>query len=527
MATPSTNIFVCRVDFTNDYQHVVYFNTADEQLDYFTAKTVKTFVDYTQIRKNWTLKVASGIVQAEKWNYLFFHQNNKRYFYFITNVKYISDETVELTLEMDVMQTYAFDYVLKECFVEREHASTDEVGDNTIDEGLELGTYVDSGKSQPDVFSSMTLMMMVADNFQHVTPIRTMRDGVFSGLDIFAFDTQVENFLPNLELFFTALDDEGKTESITNLWMYPAALIEVDNIYYDDHEQLYNRVAEAKSAGVDYTIPWASFNNLNGYSPKNKKLFTYPYSFIYATDNKGSSAQYRYEYFDNGNPTFAIEGSVYPDGGVKCTPKNYKGAGFNYDEALTYTGFPTCPWVSDSYKLWLAQNQSQHKLGYFMSGASAVTGLGVLAGGVATGMNPALLTAGAGMIAGGVGSIFSQLAQKGDAQQQPNQSHGMASSTLNAALGLYVTFHRRSITKERARIIDEYFTMYGYKTLRVKVPNRNVRKSFTYTKTRNCFINGALCNDDIRKIQSIYDNGVTFWNKDVVIGNYSAYNSTL
>ena len=96
---------------------------------------------------------------------------------------------------------------------------------------------------------------------------------------------------------------------------------------------------------------------------------------------------------------------------------------------------------------------------------------------------------------------------------------------MNASLGIFFTFYRKTISRERAEIIDNHCTLYGYKTLRVKTPNRNVRQSFTYTKTQGCLLSGSLCQADARKIQSIYDNGITFWQKNVAIGNYSATNT--
>ena len=78
--------------------------------------------------------------------------------------------------------------------------------------------------------------------------------------------------------------------------------------------------------------------------------------------------------------------------------------------------------------------------------------------------------------------------------------------------------------------------MYGYQTNRVKIPNINAREHYTYVKTCGCnivsgkenendVIVGGLPTDDLHKIVSIYDNGITFWKNGNNIGNYSLDNS--
>lgn len=74
-------------------------------------------------------------------------------------------------------------------------------------------------------------------------------------------------------------------------------------------------------------------------------------------------------------------------------------------------------------------------------------------------------------------------------------------------------------------MIDDYFNMYGYAMKRIKQPARNVRPYWTYTKTVGCdIINAQVPADDLKKIASIYDNGITFWNGPDNVGNYSLDN---
>lgn len=55
-------------------------------------------------------------------------------------------------------------------------------------------------------------------------------------------------------------------------------------------------------------------SSLNGYTPKNKKLLTWPYCFINVSNNNGSANSLRYEYFHDseGQIYFLIKGVPVP-----------------------------------------------------------------------------------------------------------------------------------------------------------------------------------------------------------------------
>ena len=112
MSNPQSIINICSgVRLNPSYEHTIYFDTATAQYNYFAGKVVKSFPAYSYLRKSWNIKVASTMEEAKTWTYLFFQNGSgKLYFYFITNIEYVNDNTVELSLEIDVMQTYMFDY---------------------------------------------------------------------------------------------------------------------------------------------------------------------------------------------------------------------------------------------------------------------------------------------------------------------------------------------------------------------------------------------------------------------------------
>ena len=80
-----------------------------------------------------------------------------------------------------------------------------------------------------------------------------------------------------------------------------------------------------------------------------------------------------------------------------------------------------------------------------------------------------------------------------------------------------------SVTAQMAKTIDDFFTMYGYATHKIKLPNITGRSNWNFVKTVNCSLHGSCVTDDINFLQTMFNRGVTFWHTDDV-GNYGLSN---
>ena len=525
MSTPQSTIHVCKgVRLNNSYEHTIYFDSAETQLQYFAGKVDRTFSAYTYLRKSWNIKLQASYEQARKWSYLYFQNGSgKIYYYFIVQVEYVSDTTVELHLDLDVMQTYFFDYTLQRCFVEREHVAVDNIGSHTVEEGLDVGELkmIDSS-----IVSLSSYCVLVLATFNPLTTTKESTDtilyakynNVFSGLGIYAVEP-VDYTAWGTKL--KQLDEWGKSDGIISMWMYPKSLVGLaeGSAWGDGH------VTKEVSEITPFFHDTKRNDKLSGnYAPRNNKLYCYPYNFLYVTNNSGGAAVYRYERFgDTSFCNFKVTGALSPEGVVKMHPLNYNGMQHCYDEGLVLNGFPSCAWNQDVYKLWLAQNQHQQNLSMGVSLMKIGVG-GVMA--LATGGMSAL--AGGGSIISGAREIASLLAQRNDKELQPPQAKGQHSANVNIVNGEQTfVLMRKSVSSEFAKIIDDYFDMFGYKVSCLKIPNRKNRQNWTYIKTIGCFITGSFCNEDQTKIQNIYNKGITFWVNGDSIGNYSLDNKTL
>lgn len=535
MSKPQSTIYICSgVPLDSRYEHTVLFSSVEEQVEYFTSKRVETFSDYTYIRKSWDLKVSGDFESARKWNYLFFRNSDtsKYYFYFINQIEYENNGMVKLSLELDVLQTYIKDFSLSPCFIERAHTTSDNVGEHTVDEGLDTGELVN--RATGDVTDLNELCILVYSTFDptHKDPNNDKNylpwrysyyGGVFSGMGIFAVAVHhALNFGEKLQEFSEANAIDG----IVNMFMYPKNLVTLgwvdsDTRYTWSDGNVCKLVQNVQT--LSHTV--TKQTTIGNHKIKNNKLLTYPYNVLYVTNNAGTAATYRYERFSTGDCKFDLTGCYSPEGSVKLIPKNYAGVSQNYDEGFALGTFPTCAWNSDMYKVWLAQNQGSLASSAGTAALSIMGGIGAVALAPFTG-GASLAVGGLMAAGGGAMSVFSMLAADQDRQIQPLQSRGNHSVSVNVAANKQTfSFYKKTVTEERAKIIDDYFTRYGYKIMRVQEPNLAARPHFTYIKTIGAHVNGKFCNEDRLKLEAIFDNGITVWKDPSEVCDFSVDNS--
>lgn len=543
MSTPQSIVNICSgVALNSRYEHSIYFASAAAQQEYFAGKVVKTLPAYSYIRKSWSLKVAATMEQAKSWSYLFFRNgtSSKVYYYFINNIEYINDATVELTLEIDVLQTYMFDYSLLPSFIERQHVTDDTIGRHTMDEGLDLGDFIVNNMGEFTGLNAMCILILTSINLggttaETVTNAYGMSYGnVYSGLKLWAVDAMNWS---EWSTYLDTLSELGKLDGVVNMWVYPKRLVKLggENTWTDD---ILCKVVQDIDP-YTFTIPSylnvAGYNfTLDGYKPKNNKLYTHPFNFLYVTNNNGGSAVYKWECFEDYKAEFLITGALAPDAGVKLAPRAYNGVASSttlntdasFHEGLTLAAYPTCAWDADIYKIWLAQNQHQNQLAMATGGIKIAAGAVGAAAGFVTGGLTGL--AGVGTLASGLQQVAGVMAAKADKEVEPPQARGTYSASVAVANNKQTfSYYLKSIKAEYARAIDEYFTMYGYKLNRVQTPNVHARQAFTFVKTIGCHIRANLCNEDTVKIESIFDNGITFWVNGDKICDYSQSNSPI
>lgn len=509
---PNTNIrLLHNVPLDTTYKHTIYFANESDQANYFIGMTKPNtnFVNqsYQRVKKG----VARIGIKADSiydCNYMMFKNTSfgdKWFYAFITSVEYINNSVSEITFEIDVLQTWYFDYNLKECFVVREHSETDEIGENIVAETVELGEYVYSDYAPLSFMRDLLVFIAVVDT-KGETVDGNVYDGVYSGTTLYVFNaSDVASINKKLAQYVEAPD------SVVNVYTAPKFL--APNVETGGAIMPYK--ASGSSLIVSSTA-LAGTEDFKGYVPNNKKLYTYPYNYFHLDNASGNSLALRYEFFDDLKPVIWIDGCISSPVKVVARPCSYKGmAKYNElggytalnNESITLDGYPLCSWNTDTFKAWLAQNSVP------MLGKAFTNLVGVTKG--RQSLSTTVSNVADVMLEGYSASIAADIS-KGN----------IASGNVNISNGRQQFYKARvHITNNYARIIDEYFDTYGYATHRIKVPNianKNAKKrpAWNYIETKDCVIVGSVPADDMKKICSIYNSGITFWMKGSAVGNY-------
>lgn len=535
---PESTLYCLKnIPLDNTYQNTIAFNNLTAQRQYFSRHVKYTFNEMTYIRQNGnTIRVEKTADDMLDVNYLMFQNSayGDRWFYaFVTQINYVNDVTTELIYEIDVMQTWFFDFFLKECFVVREHSSTDRMFENVLNEGLQVENYRWDYTQMvlSDHFTKLACVVLSLTDREGEQPEDLAElTGEYNGTYVGAKMIQFYSF-DGFKKYMSKVHDKGQVDSILASYMVPY-----------QYAEAFSATGKTLDTPL-YTSITPRFGAIDGYYPKNKKLYCYPYNFM-VVDAVENQKIYRYELFQvlkNQGETirFAEYCTILPNPTAYAVPENYENYGqtgkyIDWSNGISMGNFPINGWNSDTYKAWVAQNSNRRNIGL----AAGVVGGLITAGVGAAALAAAPVTGGASLLAlagplamtagGGVSamsSVFNYISQDSDVQSLPDKSSATQSSDVASMTGARTfAYLNRHITRDYARIIDEFFNMYGYKTNLVKVPNWNVRPHWTYCKTAGCIIKGNIPANDAKKICAIFDNGITHWRNGDEVGNYSLDN---
>ena len=500
---PDTTVRVlqnCPLD--NSYDHTIYFSSKSAQSTYFIGLTKYIYNNLTYNRLNkGMLRIQQKADDLYNCNYMMFQNSafgDKWFYAFITSVEYVNNVTSQITFEIDVMQTWLFDVSLEQCFVEREHVTNDSIGAHLLPEPVELGDYV---------------YRNVTDSGHCDSPVCCIISNV-TGEGEEAQSTFAANVLHGAAIWFANVTADGQNairERVNDMggWDKLNENIIGAFMYYEDFLDT-SEISMQRGASYQFNKP-KNLADIDGYTPKNNKLFTFPYNFMLVTNDTGDSIEMHYEYFSGSTCDFNISGNVAVNPQIMLEPRNYKGVGNLRNEKLVLSGFPQCSLNIDAFKAWVAQTASNPdvamSVGKSIAGGAAIGGGWGAAAGAATSLIPQLYS--------GVTAFINPPIVKGTTQADVCYAQGEKD----------FYFYPTNIQADFAKRIDAFFDVYGYSVMTHKTPNRNARPHWNYVKCRTTNIIGNAPADDVAQIVNIYNKGITFWRNGNEVGNYSLDNS--
>lgn len=375
---PQGNIWLCKTGLKNDYKNTLTFASSTAQYNFFASKIQNTLTEYTYIKHDSAVKVGLPIDKIINCDYLFYANVGFEseldvtpyYYCFITNMEYVNENTTLITFETDCFQTWYWRLVYNPCFVEREHTNDDTIGYHTVPEGLETGEYIVDDKFYYTGFDTLSYVIQSVTNTNGDT---TRKATNFGGVFMRGYAYVCEN----ISEFTQIITSFGNyQDQIYNAYLTPANFIASTpgQIQFDGQ---VNPIEDAIQISKPSTI--------DGYTPKNNKLYTYPYRYLLVSNNNGSSNVLQYERWDAVTCNFMVKGVPVVGGSFKLVPMLYDGQlTGNEDEGLMAGKFPTLNWAEDSYTNWLTQNSVNIGVGVGTAGLQIAGGIGsAIAGGPA------------------------------------------------------------------------------------------------------------------------------------------------
>ena len=510
------------------YQHHLYATNATEYASALSGYAVTTLQNQSYQRLNRALEVNVSRETLETCNYVMIqNQGGMKYYCFITDVQYISPTNTAVYYTVDLIGTYLNqNYVtINDSYVVRCHSYTDNVGDNTVPENEQAGFYIRN---------TMTKSNIDSDNFYIIAASaydlnEYMKDtwgeiigGLYQGVNYYVYD---KTEYADLNKALKAANEDNQLDSVVNLFQFPASMWDVTK---DDPNVL-----------LEMTIPNV-YGTLDGYTPTNKKLYTYPYRYLDVDNSEGENLIFRYEEFTI--PTqivFHVRSVIDTMPSIACTAMNYCHENpYSARCMLEMNDFPICSFVNDAYKSWYAMNANQIRANRIqniaMIGASIATGglAGLAVQGVKLAtlsarnplvgnmVTPSDYTSNLGSAAGStlqqsfnpVGNLIAQEAQIKDMENAPNTVRGTGSIDLPFIVGAKDFYFKEMCWRRTLlEMQDQYFTLFGYAQKKIMTVSRHNRSKCTYVKTIGCNVSGNAPASVISQISAIFDNGITFW----------------
>ena len=493
-AKSSTVKLYSNVPFDSSYNNVLHYTTSYALNNFLDTKCTIVYNGsaLSYIRPESGTCRCNGSVTANLYraNYMYFTNTGvaKSFYAFVKQIKYINDNTFEIDFELDLFHSYIFYAQLNPCFIERQHSTTDKIGDNLQPEPqfnnldyTATAKYIDLG---------LRYCLVTTTDNDGASAISYNKS---SGEIIGGYRTIYDDINSFINAVF-ALVSGGKADTIVTACYYPAV--------------------------TDTSVTINRPTTINGYTPKNNKCLSGLFVKLIATNNLGQKQVYTFERGVNGSIKFDTKSTFSAPPTVMLYPNAYDSQIDNVMSGLVYDNYPLIPVIKDNYAEYFNNNYNSLMTNIL---SQSLQGVGNL------------LTLNLGGAFGNAGSLQSEMSSLVDMTKSSTRfsvGQSSANGLLNLANNASGTNNMRGFTlflniprATEIKLIDNYFTRYGYAQNSVATPNISARPCYTYIKTRDSNVTGTIPDNARVLINSVFNKGTTFWQPSAKVGNYTQDNS--
>lgn len=459
------------------------------------------------------------------------------FYAFIKSVEWVNIQCCDVFYEIDIFTTYFWSISPLMSFVNRSHlyqTPDEKIGDNIQSENLSVEHYKRyvADFDRKVGLSSQTCVFRPRNGVYPILIGINPRDFNLGSDEINGIYGALKYALADNVLSAKTFLLTQNTDSIIVLSNIPWLFLEM---FGGGVLGLYEITTNVSPLIKEYTFTNTQYlQTINGYVPKNKKCFTYPFCFMEISTPDGQKITLKYEDFDqertnnSENITLCLKASLIGEPTVILTPVDYEPVGMsgtitvdNYIVSPSYTlvlpTVATCIIDGSAFMNYISSGQM---LGDNIDAfATLAAGYNGTWGTLETPDN----------ISGLVGTVTRPIKEF----LKPDSTKGNSNNAANMALGVN-TFFISNIATDALEIkkIDDYFEMFGYAVNELIVPDFNIRPYWCYYEIPDfnfeysANVDYSVPPEAIATIKSRLAQGITFWDTRIHYGDYSQNNHT-
>ena len=489
----------------------------------------------------------AGTLETAGINYLRYRNpdfGNRWIYCFIRSIEYAAPDTAVLHIERDAWVTWVDRIVPNQAYIERQRVSTaeDTAGANLLPESVSVQTYLKAQRvfralNQHTAYCAVICgwfnLSTDPDDPNYVDPNATAKtlfnehsaksiNGCAVGGNILvsqqgqAFNALIRTIAilgGKVVASFPLPDNMVIRLGSVTIEDYDGSTFSYDMYTYN--EPLIADTTELSGAGDDN--PW-------GFTPKNKKLFTFPYIMLSGSDHAGGEIIYKYDEF-TGKIVFDCRYVAGANPSLVLNPQNYQGLS-NVGNATVNNNVPQIPWDSNAYDNYMAANGNSLMFARIQRKMDNVVG--------GLGYRPQHWTTTddkkgqivehyKGTNIGGILGNAYDLAMSEESEKSSLQDirglgdtiMGVPSSNVQASFGQIATsIYLKYCSVADAKRVDNFFSRFGYRVDKVATISWNKRSDYDYIKTQGANIGGTIPVTDKAKINALLDGGLTVFHSN-------------
>ena len=517
-------------------------------------------------------------------NYLMWRNpqfSNKWFYAYIGTPRPASAGSVTVPFQIDYWQTWHWSCEFPATMVRRETVKDDTIGANLMEENVETGEFVispvdigstaytgigtdiieESGwDTTPCVLIAYTYkpsettaetdpgtyiinaVKDASDSFfyklKNIAPSFAggrFQQGIYQACNFIASEVdttdhaKLDAAIQSINLYLQNLVDGVMIQSVQVLRMIPKFMAPASGI--QPINSAYPRVNNIRGK--------ASPTTFGSYTPNNNKLYTQPFNYLVIDNGAGAQMEMGYEYFKGDSkqgipartPTFRLYSQLSNSPACRLIPYSYKGPSDKENPlySLELNTYPQCSFSYNEMRADYFANQNS----YAVKGVRGVSDalfntLGAAASiteSAAT-LNPGGMVSGIAQIANTALDAADTIAKQKDRARIPNEVVGLADSNIQFAIGrMSFIEYRMQVQSYYAKIIDNYFTAYGYAINDIKKPELNTRTRFNFIWTQGANVLGDLPTEAKNVINLQMDAGLRIWHDPAAWMDYSVKNT--